>query len=63
MMPAGNTSTLTLQGFLDGLTMESPDQSSLALRAKAAILFERAHHLAQRWDPGEFSSRDFYITG
>lgn len=53
-MPQGNTSALTVQNFLDGLSTEFPDQSLLSMRSKAAILFEQAYHLAGKWNPGEF---------
>ena len=51
-MPQGNTSALTVQKFLDGLTTELPDQSLLSMSSKAAILFEQAYHLAEKWNPG-----------
>lgn len=53
MMPQGNTSALSVQTFLDGLTTELPDQSLLSVCAKAAILFEKAYHLAERWNPSK----------
>ena len=57
-MPQGSTSALTVQNFLDGLSTELPDQSLLALRSKAAILFEQAYHLAEKWNP---SMSDFSL--
>ena len=55
-MPQGNTSAMTVQNFVDGLTAETPEQSLLALRSKAAVFFEKAYHLAERWNPGTWLS-------
>lgn len=63
MMPQGNTSALTVQKFLDGLTTELPDQSLLSMYSKAAILFEQAYHLAEKWDPSKFASGFPCMTG
>lgn len=51
MIPQGATGAQTVLQFLRGLTTESRHQSVLALRAKAAALYEWAVRVAAGWDP------------
>ncbi|KAI0091627.1 hypothetical protein BDY19DRAFT_931436 [Irpex rosettiformis] len=62
LMPQGNTSARTVEDFLDGLTAESPNQSLLTLRAKAAVLFERSSRLAERWNPNDPSFQAQFVS-
>ena len=51
IFPQDSTSALTVQTFLNGFSAEPPDQSMLSLLTKSSILFERAYHLAEKWNP------------
>ncbi|KAI0825656.1 hypothetical protein BC629DRAFT_1434266 [Irpex lacteus] len=62
LMPQGNTSARTVEQFLDGLTTDSANQSLLALRAKAAILFERSSQLAERWNPNDLNFQAQFVS-
>lgn len=53
-MPQGNTSARTVEQFVDGHSTELPNQSLLALRAKASILFEKSAQLADKWNFSTF---------
>lgn len=41
-----------MQTFLDGLIAELPDQSLLAMKSKAAVLFEKSFRLSESHGPG-----------
>ena len=54
-MPPDFRTALTVDSFIAGgaISPVSVRDSQLALRAKAATLFERATHLSSQWSPSE----------